>query len=124
MEKSYSFVSANNHAMSFTDHIIQYFASQPENKNITFTHAYPGIVRTPVYNNFPFWARIPLNLLTLSLGVTAEDCAKLMIYGMLGTEKGYRYIDNKGETVINKRPIQEDMITKTWEHTSRIISSS
>ncbi|CAF2893188.1 unnamed protein product [Rotaria sp. Silwood2] len=125
LENSYSLASAANHAMSFTDHAIQYLASQSENTNITFTHAFPGIVRTSLSDNLPFWARLPLKCsLALGLGVTPEDCAELMIHGMLGTEKGYRYIDDKGETVTKKKPIQEEMVAKVWEHTSRMISSS
>ncbi|CAF3994063.1 unnamed protein product [Rotaria sordida] len=125
LENSYSLVSAGHHAMSFTDHAIQYFASQPENANITFTHAWPGAVRTSLVDNLPLWARIPLKFASaLGIGVTPEDCAELMIYGMFGTEKGYRYVNNKGETVTKKRPIQEEMVAKVWEHTSRMISSS
>ncbi|CAF1279943.1 unnamed protein product [Rotaria sp. Silwood1] len=124
LENSYSLASAANHAISFTDHAIQYLASQPENTNITFTHAFPGVVRTSLVDNLPFWARIPVKCsLALGLGVTPEDCAELMIYGMLGTEKGYRYVNDKGETVTNKRPIQEEMVAKVWEHTSQMISS-
>ncbi|CAF1280740.1 unnamed protein product [Rotaria sp. Silwood1] len=124
LENSYSLASAANHAISFTDHAIQYLASQPENTNITFTHAFPGVVRTSIVDNLPFWARIPVKCsLALGLGVTPEDCAELMIYGMLGTEKGYRYVNDKGETVTNKRPIQEEMVAKVWEHTSQMISS-
>ncbi|CAF1277991.1 unnamed protein product [Rotaria sordida] len=125
LENTYSLSSAANHALSFTDHAIQYFASQPENTNVTFTHAYPGVVRTNISDNLPFWARFPLKCsLAIGLGVTPEDCAELMVYGMLGTEKGYRYVDNKGRTVTKKIPLQEDMVAKVWEHTSRMISSN
>ncbi|CAF0828520.1 unnamed protein product [Rotaria sordida] len=76
-------------------------------------------------DNLPFWARLPLKCsLAIGLGVTPEDCAELMVYGMLGTEKGYRYVDNKGRTVTKKIPLEEDMVAKVWEHTSRMISSN
>ncbi|CAF1137420.1 unnamed protein product [Rotaria sp. Silwood1] len=123
LENTYSLSSAANHALSFTDHAIQYFASQPENTNVTFTHAYPGVVRTNLSDNLPFWARLPLKCsLAIGLGITPEDCAELMVHGMLGTDKGCRYVDNKGRTVIKKIPLQEDMVAKVWEHTSRMIS--
>ncbi|CAF1299124.1 unnamed protein product [Didymodactylos carnosus] len=47
LENTYSLASAGYHAISFNDLAIQHFASQPENTNVTFTHAYPGVVRTP-----------------------------------------------------------------------------
>lgn len=123
LENTYSLSSAANHAISFTDHVIQHFASQPENENVTFTHALPGFVRTPLLDNLPFWARLPVKCsIMLGLGTTPEDCAEFMIYGMLGTEKGYRYVDSKGETVKKKSPINEEMATKVWEHTSQMIS--
>ncbi|CAF4546034.1 unnamed protein product [Rotaria sp. Silwood2] len=125
LENTYSLSSAANHAVTFTDHAIQYFASQSENTNVTFTHALPGIVRTSLGDNLPFWARLPLKFgLAIGLGVTPEDCAELMVHGMLGTEKGCRYVNDKGETVTKKSPIQDDMVEKIWEHTSRMISSN
>ncbi|CAF1451118.1 unnamed protein product [Rotaria sp. Silwood1] len=125
LENTFSLSSAANHAMSFTDHAMQYFATQPENTNITFTHALPGFVRTTLGDNLPFWARLPLKCAkAIGLGVTSEQCAEFMIYGMLGTESGCRCVDDKGQTVTKKSPLQEEMVTKVWEHTSQIISPS
>ena len=124
LENSYSLSSAANHAMSFTDLAIQYLASQPENSNLTFTHAYPGIVRTSFADNLPFWARLPLKFgLAVGFGGSPEDCAELMIHGMLETEKGCRYVNDKGETVTKKHPIEQESVDKVWEHTSQMISS-
>jgi NAD(P)-dependent dehydrogenase (short-subunit alcohol dehydrogenase family) len=123
LENSYSLSAAANHAISFTDLVIQYLSSQPENANVAFIHAYPGGVRTPLADNLPFWARLPLKCaLAVGLGVTPEDCAEYMIHGMLGTDKGWKYIDNNGEAITKKKPVQEEMIQKVWEHTSQMIS--
>lgn len=125
LENTYSLTAAATHATSFTDLVIQYFASQPENANVTFTHAYPGGVKTPLVDNLPFWARLPVKCaMAVGLGVTPEDCAEFMVHGMLGTDKGYRYIDSKGETVTGKKVPEEGMIQKVWEHTSQITSPS
>ncbi|CAF1186751.1 unnamed protein product [Didymodactylos carnosus] len=124
LENSYSVSSAAIHATSFTDLVIQHFASQPENVNITFTHAYPGFVKTPLVDNLPFAARVGAKLLmAVGIGISPEDCAEYMVHGMLGTEKGYRYVDNKGETITNKTPAEPEMIEKVWEHTSQMISA-
>jgi NAD(P)-dependent dehydrogenase (short-subunit alcohol dehydrogenase family) len=123
LENTYSLSAAANHATSFTDLVIQHLASQPENANVTFTHARPGAVRTQIIDNLPFWARLPLKgIMTIGIGVSPEDCAELMVHGMLGTDKGYRCITDKGETATNKKPAQEGMVQKVWEHTSRMIS--
>jgi NAD(P)-dependent dehydrogenase (short-subunit alcohol dehydrogenase family) len=125
LENSYSLSSAANHAITFTNLAIQHFASQPENANVTFTHALPGAVKTSIADNLPFWARLPAKgLLAVGIGIKSpEDCAELMVHGMLGTENGWRCVNEKGETV-TKKPVQEDMIEKVWEHTSRMISPS
>uniref|UniRef100_A0A914YYV2 Uncharacterized protein n=1 Tax=Panagrolaimus superbus TaxID=310955 RepID=A0A914YYV2_9BILA len=123
LEKSYSLMGAAMHATTFTDFMIQYFASQSENENITFTHAYPGAVKTTLMDNLPFYARIPAKFgMALGIGISPEECAEYMVHGFLGTEKGFRYVDNKGETVTKTKSIDSDMANKVWEHTSQIIS--
>lgn len=123
LEKNYSLTSSGIHALSFTDLTIQYLASQPENINVTFTHAFPGVVKTSLPNNLPFWARIPVKcIMGLGIGTTAADCAEFMIHGMLATEQGWRCIDSKGESVKKKRPAEEEMTKKVWEHTCVMVS--
>jgi NAD(P)-dependent dehydrogenase (short-subunit alcohol dehydrogenase family) len=125
LENTFSQSSAANHATSFTNLAMQHFASQAENTNITFTHAYPGLVRTPLIDNLSFWARLPVKCaMAMGLGVSPEDCAELMIHGMLGTDKGWRCVNDKGETVTKKQSEPEEMVEKVWEHTSRLISPS
>ncbi len=89
LENNYSTFAAGNHAMAFTDIIIQYFASQPENTNVTFTHAFPGAVRTSSIDSLPAWARLPAKvMMALPFCFTPEESAEFMINGMLGTDKG------------------------------------
>lgn len=123
LENTYNLPSAANHALSFTDLIIQHYASKPENATVTFTHAYPGVVRTNLADNLPFYARIPLKgIMKLGVGTSAETCAEYMLHGMLGTEKGWRCVNNNGETVKKKKPSTEDLIEKVWKHTTEKIA--
>jgi NAD(P)-dependent dehydrogenase (short-subunit alcohol dehydrogenase family) len=123
LEKTYSLMGAAMHATTFTDVMIQYFASKPENQNITFTHAYPGAVRTTLADSLPFYLRYPAKaVMALGVGTSPEDCAEYMVHGLLETKKGFRYVDNKGEPVTKAKQIDSDMINKVWEHTSQIIS--
>ena len=104
LEHSYSLGAAATHAVTFTDLAIQHLAAQPENANITFTHANPGGVRTPIVDNLPFYARIPAKCaMAMGMGVTPDDCAEYMLHGILGADKGWRCVDNKGEIVTKKR---------------------
>jgi NAD(P)-dependent dehydrogenase (short-subunit alcohol dehydrogenase family) len=123
LEKNYSFFAAFNHVLVFTDLVIQYLASQPENANVSFIHAFPGFVRTPIANGLPFYLRLPSKALSaLGRGVSPEYCAEFMIHGILGIEKGWRCIDEKGETIPNKEVSNEEMLKKVWEHTCEITS--
>lgn len=125
LENSYSVTSAANHAITFSDLIVQHFAAQPENANVSFTHAYPGFVKTGLIDNLPFWARLPVKgAMKLGVGITPENCAEFMVHGMLETEKGWRSVDSNGEIVKNKKPMTDDMIQKVWEHTSQLISKN
>ena len=123
LENSYSFFAAFNHGLAFTDLVIQYLASQPENANVSFIHAFPGHVKTPIANGLPFYLRLPIKALSVfGKHISPEDCAEFMIHGMLGTEQGWRYIDENGETVPNKVVLNEEMLKKVWEHTCEITS--
>ena len=124
LEHNYSLRTAANHASSFTDLAIQHFAAQPENSDVTFTHALPGLVRTPLLENLPFWARMPAKCaIALGLGFNPGDCAELMLHGMLGTDQGWRCVDSIGEAVTKKKQADKSMIDKVWQHTSQIINS-
>ncbi|UJR11860.1 hypothetical protein I4U23_016040 [Adineta vaga] len=123
LEKNYSVLAAFNHVMAFTDLVIQYLAAQPENANVSFIHAFPGVVRTPIVNGLPFYLRLPAKALnTLGWGISPEECAEFMIHGIVETEKGWRCIDEKGETVSNKEVLDVEMLKKVWEHTCEISS--
>ena len=124
LENSYSLSAAANHTITFTDLVIQHFASAPENNNVTFTHALPGIVRTPISNSLPFWARIPAKCaMAVGMGVNPDDCAEYMLHGMFGNDKGYRYVNDKGEPVTKKKEVQSETVEKVWTHTNQMISS-
>ena len=123
LEKKYSLLAAFNHGLAFTDLVIQYLASQPENAKVSFIHAFPGSVKTTIANGLPFYLRLPAKALSaLGRSISPEDCAEFMIHGMLGTEKGWRCIDEKGETVPNKEFTNEERLKKVWEHTCEITS--
>ena len=59
--------------------------------------------------------------MSAGMGINPDECAELMIYALLGTEKGYRCVDNKGETERKKKQADESMIDKVWQHTSIMI---
>ena len=123
LESTYSLFAAFNHGLAFTDLVIQNLASQPENATVSFIHAFPGHVKTPIANGLPFYLRLPIKVLSVfGRSISPEECAEFMIHGMLGTPKGWRCVDEKGDTVPNKEVLNEEMLKKVWEHTCEITS--
>ncbi|CAF0943087.1 unnamed protein product [Adineta steineri] len=124
LETKCSFLVAINHGFAFNDLIVQYFASQPENSNVSFIHSYPGFVKTPIGDNLPFYIRLPMKAMIAitRVAVSPDECAEFMIHGILKAEKGYIYMDEKGETITNKTVANEEMLQKIWEHTRESIS--
>ena len=45
--------------------------------------------------------------MAVGLGVSPGECAQFMVHGVLGTDKGWRCVDNKGENVSKKMPADE-----------------
>ncbi|CAF1329603.1 unnamed protein product [Adineta steineri] len=124
LETKCSFLVAINHAFAFNDLIIQYLASQPENSNVSFIHSFPGHVKTPIIDNLPFYIRLPIKAVGAirRLAVSPDECAEFMIHGILKAEKGYIYMDEKGEVIKNKTVANEETLQKIWEHTRESIS--
>ncbi|CAF4239509.1 unnamed protein product, partial [Adineta steineri] len=124
LETKCSFLVGINHGFAFNDLIVQYFASQPENSNVSFIHSYPGFVKTPIGDNLPFYIRLPMKAMIAitRVAVSPDECAEFMIHGILKAEKGYIYMDEKGETITNKTVANEETLQKIWEHTRESIS--
>ncbi|CAF1044112.1 unnamed protein product [Adineta ricciae] len=123
LERNTSFLTGVKQIMAFSDLAVQYLGSQPENTDVAFIHAYPGSVKTSIGDNLPFYIRWSAKVFDLfGMSCTPDVCAEFMIHGILGTEKGWRLIDEKGETVTNKKGSDEEMLKKVWEHTCEMTS--
>lgn len=90
-------------------------------------HAYPGIVKTPIFRDLPWYARVGAAALSSLLAIPAKECADYMLYAFLAEDvKPYQtggacFTDNKGDPVKNKTAATEEQKERVWNHTLQIL---
>ena len=106
---------------------LQAFAER--HPNLTYTHIFPGLVRTAILNKlFTHWALAPVNwalkILTYPFSVTAEHSAQIMLYALLQPESGVFRRNDKGSEIGHSIYDSEETRNKLWEHTEKEIQSA
>jgi len=106
--------------------LFQAYASKAP--NLSFIHAHPGLVRTPLLTSSPsFLLRASSSLLlTLSRpwNVAAEECAEYMWHAAYKTaaQPGAYRTDSLGESLGKKNYFGDDeQRAKVWEHTAAVM---
>ncbi|KAK7050574.1 NAD(P)-binding protein [Favolaschia claudopus] len=117
LKKRYSALKANMVSASYTDLMMQKFAA--DNPQIQFTHAFPGLTRTPMM--LPkHWALKPLSplikLAAYPLTVTPEVCAEYQLSALFDSKPGFTRRGRHGDD-IGYSPADPSDVMKLWEHT-------
>jgi len=126
LKKGYSLRNAAKFVSTCNDLMIEDFAAQyPE---VAFTHAYPGVVRTPL-TRARHWALKPFNplfqVLLYPFSISQDDCAEWMLYALLDGKKGAFRRDEKGDDIGKKSLYtSEEARKKLWEHTLEVTKSN
>lgn len=93
LKHGYGLKAAADNATAMNDLAVEDFAAQ--HPDMAFIHAYPGIVRTPLLNNFHWSIRL-LSPIVKLISVSPAECAQWMLYTLLDPQfsKGafYRYV--------------------------------
>lgn len=90
-------------------------------------HAYPGIVKTPLFHDLPWYARFGASAIAALMATSAEDCADYMLHALLVEDvKPYQaggayFADNKGDPVKGKTIATQEQQDKVWNHTLQIL---
>jgi hypothetical protein len=94
---------------------------------VTYFHAYPGFVKTPLSQGLPWYARAAMSPLSVALGVSSEQCAEHLVYALLQPDVaayktgGACFVNEKGDAVKGKTIATESQQAKIKEHTDGII---
>lgn len=95
--------------------------------NVKYMHAYPGIVKTPLSQNLPWYARAGMAPIMLSMGIPAEQCAEHLVYALLQsdlgsyTTGGASFVDNKGDPITKKAIATEEECRQVMQHTAQVL---
>jgi NAD(P)-dependent dehydrogenase (short-subunit alcohol dehydrogenase family) len=121
---NYGVPAAARHCQAMNDGMLQAFAERHGSEGRTFVHAYPGIVSTPLLTkNMPFYAKLPLRLVSAVMSVSPEKCAEHLLQGSADVHakgRGSFNIDDQGKEV-QKTPATKEQMDKLWEHTWGLI---
>ncbi|KAL1702709.1 hypothetical protein EV121DRAFT_293037 [Schizophyllum commune] len=120
LKRTYSLKNAAEQGTTYNDLALEEFASR--NPTISFSHIYPGGVRTGIIKNSNSYlikavsyALYPLAYLA---SVPEEVCADYMTYALLHAKTGFSRFDNHGDDIGRKNyDGTEEQRKKLWEHT-------
>ncbi|TFL00320.1 hypothetical protein BDV98DRAFT_112138 [Pterulicium gracile] len=123
LEKNFSLGNAANHCMAMNDLLMQRLASK--HPRITFTHSYPSIVSTAIFDrpHLSPWIATPSRILANTFGSTPEDCAEWFLAGMHrdGGDGKPRFIDSKGDDLKGKSAGTEKQVEDVWRHSEEVV---
>ncbi|KAH9988762.1 hypothetical protein F4779DRAFT_610788 [Xylariaceae sp. FL0662B] len=134
LKANYSLAAAGNHCISMTDAMIQAYASQEKSKNTSkrhYIHAFPGIVRTNIFESLPWGLSAASRALSHLLGVAPETCARNLLTGVhditaAGTKGDALWgcIDANGRLIQNKPVWSAAQVDRVEEHTWKTIDDA
>jgi len=109
LKKSYNIAKAYLAVPTYNDLMIEAFAER--NPGMSFTHIFPGIVRTPM-----LWSM--LHYLMYPITTAPEDCAEHLLYALLNGSAGASRRNNKGDDIGKTRYYGSDEAReRLWNHT-------
>ncbi|KAF8811630.1 NAD(P)-binding protein [Phlegmacium glaucopus] len=120
LKKTFSLSKAGLTAPTYNDLMLKMYASL--HPKLSFVHAFPGLVRTPILSSSSSALLSLTSSLVMGLvypfSYSVEDCGENMWYALLGAKDGFTRTDQKGDDIGMKRYFgNEVQIKKLWEHT-------
>lgn len=132
LKSSFSVSAAAYHCITMNDAMVQYYAEQQKQtgEKRHFIHAYPGIVKTNLDRDLPWYLKGPARALLTVIGVSPETCGEHLLTGTyecakVSEQEGryWSYINNKGKPVQNKPLWETEQVQKVADHTWQIIDA-
>ncbi|KAF5380803.1 hypothetical protein D9757_007126 [Collybiopsis confluens] len=102
---------------TYTDLMMQKLSS--EEPSISFSHAYPGIVRTPMMSSSRWWLTIIYYLFypVISLfSLTSEAAGKVHMAACMASPPGFNSYGEMGQSLAYT-PADEEIVERIWKHT-------
>ncbi|KAJ4475601.1 NAD(P)-binding protein [Lentinula aciculospora] len=102
---------------TYTNVAFQKFAR--DEPSMSFNHAYPGLVRSPMLTPSTWYWKIPYYLVYpvfLFMSVTPEVSGNIHLNALSESPAGFNSYDPKGH-IINYSPADEETVELVWKHT-------
>lgn len=139
-EANWSTTAVVNHTTTNMSLALDFLADDPSNKNLTFMHAFPGLVRTNIFaklrapeSSSIFWwftlafIRNVVGLLMVVQGITPQDSGERHAFHLTSHVFGpgsLHLIDESSEEVVLNSVLQgyrdEGMAKTVWEYTMQV----
>lgn len=90
-------------------------------------HAYPGIVKTPLFKELPWIARVGAAAASALFATEPKVCAEHLLYAFLAEDTkpyeagGAAFTDSSGDPVKGKVVATQEQQDKVWQHTLQIL---
>ncbi|KAJ6465374.1 NAD-P-binding protein [Mycena sanguinolenta] len=107
------FVTAGSQASTYIDLMFKDYAAR--NPGITFVHAHPGLVITPLLKHLSFTPEI------LATGKSIEVCGEHQLYALLKAAAGASCTGQDGDDIGMDLPATEEVQRTLWQHTEQVI---
>ncbi|KAJ6614549.1 hypothetical protein B0H10DRAFT_1950531 [Mycena sp. CBHHK59/15] len=121
---NYSATGAMNACATYNDLMVEEFASRYP--SIAFTHSFPGLVNSPLFN-FTHWAvRLFVPFIRLIVWFAAKSEAHAAEYQLYGLFSGKQGVYRRGEYGDEIRALaaydgDKDAQKRVWEHTEEVV---
>ncbi|KAJ7732062.1 NAD(P)-binding protein [Mycena maculata] len=107
------FRTAGGQASTYIDLMFKDYAAR--NPGITFVHAHPGLVDTPLLKS------VPLNPDIVATAKSIEVCGEHQLYALLKAPAGASRTGQDGDDIGTDLPATEEVQRTLWEHTEEVI---
>ncbi|KAG6908199.1 hypothetical protein DXG01_005788 [Tephrocybe rancida] len=119
LKKSFSPANAAAAAPTYNDLMMQEFSAK--NPGIAFAHAYPGIVRTPLYSSADTPILRGVLAVTMALAypfsTSFQETGDYMLHGILSKQPGFYRVGSRAEDLELKKYFGSDEARKRlWDH--------
>ncbi|KAJ6555037.1 NAD-P-binding protein [Mycena vulgaris] len=124
LKKRYTALKAAMVAATYTDLMMEKFAT--DNPGVQFTHAFPGLVRTPMMNP-KHWALKPfsplISIAAYPFTVKPEVCAEYQLSALFDSKAGFTRRGAQGDD-IGYKPASREAVSRLWDHTVEAVEAS
>lgn len=135
LKKNFGLAKSAQHCMVMNDAMVQYWAAAEKKRQGTarrhFIHAWPGLVKTGLAKELPWYLRPLMDGLGSLVGVSPDTCAERLLNGVAEQVKAtgeegpfWSNINHKGRLAA-KRPIfTEEQLNKIADHTWKLVDKA